>query len=94
MSYKNIFLQFFASVRGRVGRKAVVMYDNEDDYCITGHQIGDDGQLSHVKISNRFGSKVLTLDRWIELCWPDGHDYPVPPEEMERLIDREIGGAN
>jgi hypothetical protein len=35
-----------------------------------GHAIGDDGQLSHIKISNRFGSKILTLDRWIELFGP------------------------
>jgi hypothetical protein len=70
------------------------MYHNDDDHYIGAHAIGDDGQLSHVKISNRFGSKILTLDRWIELSWPEGADYPVPPEEMARLIDREIGGAN
>jgi hypothetical protein len=68
--------------------------DSDDVHYIGGYAVGADGQLSHLKIGNRFGSKILTLDRWIELCWPDGEGYPVPPQEMGRIIDREIGGAN
>jgi hypothetical protein len=55
-----------------------------------------DDQLSHVKIGNRFGSKILTFGRWIELCWPDGegcrrsryqHYYIFAPSSKEPVAN-------
>jgi hypothetical protein len=63
---------------------------NYDDYYVKKHAVDDNGQVSHIKFSNRHGSVILTVDRLRELFGPD----PLPIEEMVRRIDREIGGEN
>jgi hypothetical protein len=82
-----------ATVRRTRQRGRIMQYrnsDSDDDHYIGGYAVEADVYL---KIGNRSGSKILTLDRWIELCWPDGEGYPVPPQETGWIIDREIGGA-
>lgn len=70
------------------------MQSSDDDHLIAAHAFDGDNRVTHIKISNRFGSKVLTLDRWLDLLCPDGLDYLVSPEEMSGIIDREIGEVN
>ena len=67
------------------------MYQQSDDndYKMSAHTVDADNGLTHIRISNRFGSKVISMERWVDLFWPGG--LPVPPEEMSGIIDREIG---
>jgi hypothetical protein len=62
--------------------------NNYDDYRIKQHAFDDNGQLTHVELSNRHGSLILTRDGLCDLFGSD----PLSMEEMARRIDRAIGG--
>ena len=69
--------------------------DADDFHSIEAHAI-DRGQISLVKISNRFGYKILTLERWRELFGSLGHqmDYASRCMATNEIIDEEIRSGN
>ena len=61
----------------------------------------NDATYRHKNLDSQFSDRLngarkceATEAERTDLLCTDGRDYPVSPEEMSRLIDREIGEVN